>query len=198
VPKQNALGLQVSSMSSIVRVRHGVKSFEIVDLLLSKVFPNRGDLVVVDLTYGYGRFYRLARKRIEYIIGVDIEKHEWEVAPSIFYQMPCQVFVEKVIRNEIVLPSKVNLVVVDPPWSHEKRGKIAQQIGVSSMPYHLKHIDSRSIIDAATKLAKHLSTLLLYRYKEPLSCKHIIMAKAEVKIIRNKGVVHYGVCIFSR
>jgi hypothetical protein len=79
-------------------------------------------------------------------------------------------------------------------YIHEKRGNIAQQIGISSMPYHLKHVDSKSIIDAALQLAKHLNTLLLYRYKEPLKCKHIIMAKAEVKIIRNKGVIYYGVC----
>jgi hypothetical protein len=179
----------------IIRVRHGTKSYEIIDMMLSKVFPNRGDLVVVDLTYGYGRFYRLSKKKIRHLIAVDISKYPWEVSPSIFYQMPCQIFVEKAISGEIALPNSIDFVAVDPPWSTEKRGKMAHQIGVSSMPYHLKHINSRIIIVAATRLAKHLNTLLLYMYKEPINCSHIIRVEAEVKIIYNTGVIYYGICM---
>jgi 23S rRNA U2552 (ribose-2'-O)-methylase RlmE/FtsJ len=182
------------SMENVIKVKHGVKSYDIIDMMLSKVFPNMSDLVVIDLTYGVGRFYRVAKKRIKLIIGVDIDKHKWEVEPSIFYQMPCQLFVGKVL-NEIVLPSTVNLIVVDPPWSHEKRGKAAQHLGISSLPYHIKYINTKSIIDAAIRLAKHLNTLLLYRYKEPLSCKHIVKVEAEVRIIHNTGVIHYGICM---
>jgi hypothetical protein len=176
-----------------MRVRHGTRSYEIVDTLMSKLYPNRADLVVVDLTYGVGRFYRLARRRIKQLIAVDIANYKWEVKPDVFYHMPCQIFVEKVIKGEIALP-RTNLVVVDPPWSHEKRGAVPKDVGYATMPYHLKHVDSKSIIDSATKLAKHLNTYLLYRYKEPLRCNHIIVVEAEVKIIKSRGVVYYGIC----
>jgi len=183
-------------MSNILFFKHGVKSYEIVDYILAKLFPNRSDLVIVDLTYGLGRFYRYSRKRIKQIIAVDIAKYSWEVAPTVFYEMPCQVFVEKIIKNEIALPGNIDLVVVDPPWSHEKRGVVPKDVGYAMMPYHLKHVDSKSIIDATLQLARHLHAPLLYRYKEPIACDHIIIAKAEVKIIKSKGVVYYGVCKF--
>jgi hypothetical protein len=176
-----------------MRVRHGTRSYEIVDTLMSKLYPNRADLVVVDLTYGVGRFYRLARRRISQLIAVDIEKHQWEVKPDIFYQMPCQVFVEKVIKGNIALP-KANIVVVDPPWSSEKRGSQPNDVGISSLPYHLKYIDSRSVIVYAVKLAKHLNTLLLYRYCELLRCEHVARVDVVVNMMGHKGLVYYGVC----
>jgi hypothetical protein len=179
-------------MTIYVRVRHGTRSYEIVDTLLSKLFPNRADLVVVDLTYGIGRFYRLARKRISQLIAVDIYKHEWEVKPDTFYQMPCQLFVEKVINGEIALP-RTSLVVVDPPWSSEKRGRFPSGTGISNLPYHML-VDSKSIIVYAVRLAKHLNTLLLYRYREPLPCEHVARAEVVVNMMRNKGLVYYGVC----
>jgi hypothetical protein len=174
-------------------VKHGTRSYDIVDMLLSKLFPNRADLVVVDLTYGVGRFYRLARKRISQLIAVDIEKHEWEVKPDIFYKMPCQLFVEKVINGEIVLP-RASLVVVDPPWSGEKRGRFPSSSGISSLPYHMRYTDSRSIIVYAMRLAKQLNTLLLYRYREPLPCEHVARVEVTVNMMMNRDIVYYGVC----
>jgi hypothetical protein len=180
-------------VETVLRVRHGVKSYEVVNTLLSICFPYRL-LTVVDTTYGVGRFYRIAKSRIKQLIAVDIVKHRWEVEPDVFYQMPCQQFVAKVLEGEIALPSTIDLVVVDPPWSHEKRGRPPRETGISSMPYHLEFVDNRSIIDAVVLLARHLNAPLLYRYKEPLSCKHIARVEAEVKIVRNKGIVYYGVC----
>jgi hypothetical protein len=179
-------------MSNVLRFKHGVKSYEIVNALLSTCFPNRL-LTVIDLTYGVGRFYRLARSRVKLLIGVDVVKHQWEVQPDIFYQMPCQQFVAKVLRGEIALPS-IDLVVTDPPWSQEKRGFLPKGLGIGDMPYHLEFVDSRSIINAALLLARHLNTPLLYRYKEPLSCRHIARVEAEVRIIKNKGIIYYGIC----
>jgi hypothetical protein len=183
----------VKSVDAVLRVKHGVKSYMIVNTLLSMCFPNRL-LTVIDLTYGVGRFYRIARGRVKQLIGVDIVRHAWEVKPDLFYQMSCQTFVEKVFKGEITLPSSIDLIVVDPPWSHEKRGKAAQGIGISSMPYHLKFVNSRDIISAGERLARHFNTPLLYRYKEPLSCEHIVRAEAKVKIMRREGTGHYGVC----
>jgi predicted RNA methylase len=166
--------------------------------MLAYAFPNRYNLVVVDLTFGTGRFYRIARKRIANLIGVDIEKHEWEIKPDVFYQMPCQLFVHKVLKGLIELPQHIDLVVVDPPWSQEKRGVFP----VSHMPraalYHIKNINTKAIIMVAEKLAAYLDAKLLYRYKECLTCNHIIKVDANVTIMKNKGVIHYGICSFKR
>ena len=86
-------------------------------------------------------------------------------------------------------------MVVDPPWSHEKRGVFAKRIGVSNMPYHLPYVDSVSIVQSAMRLSKYLGTPLLYRYKGRLGCEHLVEVEAEVFIVRNRGVIHYGICI---
>jgi predicted RNA methylase len=172
--------------------RHGVKSYEIVRKLLGYLYNGR-PLSIVDLTYGVGRFYRLSRTMIGRIIAVDIRKHEWEVEPTVFYQMDCRVFVNKVLLGVIDV-GEVDVVVVDPPWSAEKRGVKLREAGISDRPYHIHHINSKSIVYAAMKLSGVLGKPLLYRYKEPLACKHSILAVAEVKMIRNRGWVYYGVC----
>jgi len=172
--------------------RHGVKSYEIVRKLLGYVYAGR-PLNTVDLTYGIGRFYRLSRPMIGRIIAVNVTRHRWEVRPTTFYQVDCRVFVEKVLKGEIEL-GDVDIVVVDPPWSHEKRGVMARETGISRQPYHLRGVDSRSIIQAAVRLSEALSKPLLYRYRELLPCNHLVLAVAEVKVIHNKGHIYYGVC----
>jgi hypothetical protein len=172
--------------------RHGVKSYEIVRKLLGYVYNGR-PLSIVDLTYGVGRFYRLSRSMIGRIVAVDIRKHEWEVKPTTFYQMDCRVFVDKVLNGEIEL-GDVDIVVVDPPWSHEKRGVMTREAGISRQPYHLRGVDSKSIIHAALRLSKAFNKPLLYRYREPLPCNHMVLVAAEVKMIYNKGQIYYGIC----
>jgi hypothetical protein len=178
----------------VIVYRHGVKSYEVVRKLLGYVYAGR-PLSVVDLTYGVGRFYRLSRPMIGRIVAVDVARHRWEVEPTVFYQMDCRVFVDRALRGEIAL-GDVDLVVVDPPWSHEKRGVAARETGVSRQPYHMAGVDSRSIVEAAALLSRTLGKPLLYRYREPLKCNHIAQAVAEVKMIRNRGHVYYGVCTF--
>lgn len=90
----------------------------------------------------------------------------------------------------------VDLVVVDPPWSHEKRGVAARETGVSRQPYHMAGVDSHSTVDAAALLSRTLGKPLLYRYREPLRCNHIARAVAEVEMIHNRGYVYYGICVF--
>jgi hypothetical protein len=175
--------------------KHGEMSYNIIEHIFNILFPARYDLVVVDLTYGKGRFYRKVRHRIETLIAVDILKHDWEVKPDMFYTMPCQEFVMKVLKGEIEL-SNIDMVVVDPPWNTRKRGLPTIPIGVLKMPYHM-YVNPDNIIYAGMALAKRLNTLLLYRYKEPLKCNRIIDVKAEVKIFGMKGLVYYGVCSFS-
>jgi hypothetical protein len=178
----------------IIRYKHGTKSYEIVRKLLGYIYENKGSpLVILDLTFGVGRFYRLSRQMIKKIIAVDITKHNWEVEPTTFYQMDCRVFVDKVLNGEIEL-GDVDIVVVDPPWSHEKRGVMAREAGISRQPYHLRGVDSKSIIHAALRLSEAFNKPLLYRYREPLPCNHMVLVAAEVKMIYNKGQIYYGIC----
>jgi hypothetical protein len=183
-----------SDPTVILRFRHGVKSYEVVRRLLGRVYAVVGRrLNVLDLTYGTGRFYRESRHLINRVVAVDIVKHEWEVEPTVFYQMDCRVFACKVLSGEIDVGG-VDVIVVDPPWSAEKRGVKPRETGVTHRPYHIYGADSESIIRAAVRLARHTGKPLLYRYKESLPCKHSILAAAEVKMIRNRGWVHYGLC----
>jgi len=127
------------------------------------------------------------------IVAVDVRRHEWEVKPTVFYEMDCRVFVDGVLRGEVSI-GDVDVIVVDPPWSAEKRGVEPWETGISGRPYHVYSVDSKSIVHAAMKLSRVLGKPLLYRYKEPLPCKHLVIAATEVKMMRNRGWVYYGVC----
>jgi hypothetical protein len=178
----------------VVVYRHGVKSYEIVRRLLGRVYARIGRcLNILDLTYGIGRFYRESRHLINRIIAVDVERYEWEVEPTIFHQMDCRVFVHRVLNGEIGV-GVVDVVVVDPPWSAEKHGVKPRETGVALRPYHTSGVDSESIVRAAVKLSRFTSKPLLYRYKEPLPCDHLVQAVAEVKMLKSRGYVYYGVC----
>ena len=180
----------------IIRYKHGTKSYEIVRKLLGYIHKDKGShLVILDLTFGVGRFYRLSRQMIKKIIAVDITKHNWEVEPTTFFLMDCRVFVDKVLNGEIRLEDDIDVIVVDPPWSHEKRGVTPKETGVSKQPYHIKGVDSITLIQAALQLHKALRKPLIYRYKQPLICNHRVLVIAETKIIRNKGYNYYGICL---
>jgi hypothetical protein len=178
----------------VIAFRHGIKSYEVVLRLLGRVYAETGRrLNVLDLTYGTGRFYRGSRYLVNRIVAVDIVRYEWEVEPTIFHQMDCRVFAHKMLNGEIDV-GEVDVIVVDPPWSAEKRGVKPRETGVTHRPYHISGFDSESIIRAAVRLARHAGKPLLYRYKEPLPCRHMVLYAAEVKMIRNRGWVYYGVC----
>jgi hypothetical protein len=118
--------------------------------------------------------------------------HEWKVKPDMFYQMPCQYFVSEIVEGKIQVLI-IDLVVVDPPWNKEKRGLPSIPVAIAKMPYHM-YVNSAYIIHTGVRLARHLNTLLLYRYRERLECKHLISINAEVKFFEKKGYVYYGVC----
>jgi hypothetical protein len=179
----------------LLTYKHGIKSYEIVHRLLAHIYARTGrKLHVLDLTFGTGRFYRKSKHLIDKIIAVDIRRYEWEVKPTMFYQMDCLELMGKVLDGEIEL-GDIDVIVTDPPWSHEKRGVAFKETGISRQPYHLTGINSKSIIQAALELAQALRKLLLYRYKEPLKCEHLLRVAAEVKMMRNRGWVYYGVCL---
>jgi len=174
-------------MEETLSYKHGAKSYEIVATLLGYL---PGQLRVLDLTFGVGRFYRLCRDKIDLLIAVDVAKYEWEVKPDIFLNVDAVTLVHRMLDG-FHLP--FSLIVVDPPWSREKRRKASSKLGISSMPYHV-HAKSMTIINEALTLARNRRVPLLYRYKQKLPCNHMVYARAEVKIIGNTGTIHYGIC----
>jgi len=177
----------------VLRLRQGVASWKIVDIIMSELFSDRIEgIKVIDLTYGLGRFYRIARRHIKQLIAVDIQRLDWEVCPDIFYQMDLRVFVKKALDGELNIDS-ADLVVVDPPWSVEKRGT-DKLSSIKNLQHYTIAAPSQSLIWSAAALAKHLQAPLLYRYKELINCNHIIKVIYDVNIFGNKGKVFYGVC----
>jgi len=171
------------------------KSYDIVFMLLYRLYRElwlgRDTVRLLDLTYGRGRFYRRVPRNRYYIVGVDIARHEWEVEPDEFYLGSSIDFVDDIIsgRKTIVEP---DVIVVDPPWSHEKRGRMPSGLGISSMPYHMRGISSREIIGAANRLRKHYGVPLIYRYKEPLEGSCVIV-RHNIQVFRSRGTIYYGI-----
>jgi hypothetical protein len=168
-----------------MRLKHGVKSYQVV----KRIFDMLGvkDAFVIDLTYGTGRFWRLVRRRISFLVGVDIQRLNWEVKPDIFYLTDSRWF--STFYNP---PRKPTLIAVDPPWSSEKRGSPPQYTGVTNRPYHLR-VQSFDLVIAALRLSKRLEAPILYRFKEKLPYPHILHLEVEVTMMGNRGIVHYGV-----
>jgi len=146
---------------------------------------------ILDLTYGVGRFYRIIKDVYRpFIIGVDIVKHRWEVEPDVFIQKDCR----KLSIDEVRQYGKIDIVVVDPPWSHEKRGKVSYMVSVSKLPYHIPGTEPYQIIYAATRIAREFGAPLIARFMEPISGSDIVL-KNNTVIFKNKGVVYYSIIL---
>jgi len=146
--------------------------------------------VVLDLTYGTGRFYwKIVEEYEPEIIAVDIVRHEWEIRPDVFIQKDARTL----SLNDVQAYGKIDLVVVDPPWSHLKRGVVSPLAGYSKQPYHMKHVDPYSIINKAIELAGELRSTLVARFKEPLGCADILI-RDRVVVFGRRGVVYYSIC----
>lgn len=169
--------------SRVITLGPRYKSYDIM-LLLFKYLKLPYNVRVLDLTYGKGRFYRkIINNYRPYIIGVDIEKHEWEVAPSEFHQMDMRQFNANV---------DVDVVVVDAPWSHEKRGVAPKYTGISNMPYHMKGVSSIELTEHAIAIAKKLGVPLIYKYKEPIPNSCLVVINTIVYMM-HRSSIYYGV-----
>jgi hypothetical protein len=90
--------------------------------------------VVLDVTYGRGRFYRIYRPK--YLVGVDPIKWEWIVKPDEFYQMSVYALYRELINNRLSFKD-VDVVVVDPPkWTganYRKRDEFNYILGTPEL-----------------------------------------------------------------
>lgn len=82
----------------------------------ARLFKPFKPLVILDLTYGEGRFYVSFKNKVK-LYGFDILRLEHVVKPYRFYNKSCEKW--KRYRDEI---NNVDLVVVDPPFMPYRRG----------------------------------------------------------------------------
>jgi len=97
---------------------------DMLERLLRKQGLRPEDLVVLDTTYGEGRFYGAWRPYR--LIACDIRRWEWVVRPDVFVRAPSWSCWRKLGLES------VDLVVVDPPWM-EKPGNGTRE------PYMLRY-----------------------------------------------------------
>jgi len=169
------------------------KSYDIMYMLLYRVYRElgiNGIMRLVDLTYGRGRFYRRFPRGKLYIIAIDPYRHEWEVEPDEYHQVTAAEYVDSIVNGGRGIT--LDVIVVDPPWSHEKRGRSPRYTGISSMPYHQRGVRSYDIISSALDLRKHYGVPLIYRYKEPITGTTVLV-KHNIVFMRNKGTIYYGI-----
>ena len=90
-------------------------------------------LVVLDVTYGVGRFYGAWYPRL--LIGSDVKIWKWEIVPDVFILQPSW----NVWWTVAKLGVKPDLVVVDPPWTnYNHRGRTYYEYSFGSPDQILK------------------------------------------------------------
>ena len=168
------------------------KSYDILYMLLrrmqiEKLLPR--EIRALDATYGRGRWWRKAKRMLNVaVLGVDIRKHKWEVPPDRFYLGDAQ---DPKLLVRLGKEWQAVVLLVDPPWNHEKRGMLSAGTGISGMPYHVR-VPSARIVGAALAAARELGVPLVYRYKRPIEGTSILF-EARVSMFGNNGTVYYGV-----
>lgn len=116
-------------------------------------------ITVLDLTYGEGRFWVTLPQA--YIIAFDIRRLKWHRKPQVFYNKPCWKFGDYV--------TKVDIIVIDPPWGEWRRGwdRRGHYIKFNALGSPQQILQCG--LDAMQKLGKPL----LYHYKQPLDYQHL-------------------------
>jgi hypothetical protein len=135
----------------------GIYSKYPVSKIVADIIYNLGS-VVVDTTYGRGRFYAIYRPLR--LIGIDVKKWDWIVKPDVFYNCAVWDFYNMLKRKSIDI-SHTDIVVVDPPKWHNKKYKRDEYNYIVGTP--------KLIIYFAYNIARELNArFLLLHYNEIL------------------------------
>ena len=121
--------------------------------------------VVLDLTYGLGKFWSCNRPRI--LAGYDIRRLPWIVPPDFFREAPAWAARWDLREGRVPRP---DLIAVDPPWQRCRKGsgcrgyevggawwfRVSRALGTPEL-----------ILDTAARIAGSLGVPLLVHYEEP-------------------------------
>ena len=124
-------------------------------IVADMIFPGE---VVIDTTYGRGRFYAVYRPKM--LIGIDVKKWKWMVVPDRFYNCTVWQFYNMLKRGDVKI-GNVDVVVTDPPKWHNRKHKRIEYNYIIGSP--------RLIIYYAYNVARLLNAkyLLVHYYKIP-------------------------------
>ncbi len=112
------------------------------------------DALVLDLTYGEGRFWYFTKFKV---FGMDIRRLKWVYEPLVFVRDS----LTNIWKYPYLLSQDYDLIVVDPPFSRYKhRRYFYKVIGNDDYPLEL--------IRFAYQLARFLKKPLFVHYKEPI------------------------------
>lgn len=126
------------------------------DLLIDLGIESVG--IVFDTTYGEGRFYGAWRPEV--LIGADVRVLDWVVRPDLFIKLP--VWSSWRVLKKLGLESRIDLVVVDPPWG------VATGSRHGTRPHYYKPLGSPDLIlEEGIKAADRLGCkyVLVHYYK---------------------------------
>jgi len=82
--------------------------------IVADMIGKLGD-IVIDVTYGKGRFYAIYRPKV--LVGVDVKKWKWIVTPDKFYNCTTWQFYNMLRYRDIDI-NHADIVVADPPRWH--------------------------------------------------------------------------------
>jgi hypothetical protein len=126
-----------------------------VSKVVADMISNLGN-IVVDTTYGKGRFYAVYRPQL--LIGIDVKKWNWIVKPDRFFNCTTWQFYNMLRRKSIFI-EHADIVVADSPKWHNNKYKRSEYNYIIGTP--------KLIIYYAYNVAKLLNAryLLLHYYK---------------------------------
>jgi len=132
--------------------------------------------IVFDTTYGEGRFWGAWKPKI--LIGADVRVLNWVVEPDLFIKKP--VWSSWQVLARLGLESRIDLVVVDPPWG------IITGSRHGTRPHYYKPFGSPDVIlEEGIKAA------------EKLGCNHVlvhyyrIVERENWRIINAKRFIYF-------
>lgn len=138
-------------------------SAKIIEDLIRPLSP-----VVLDVTYGKGRFYYFYRPRL--LVGSDPYRWEWIVEPDAFYQLTVWALFDKLRKGEIRLPDGITLVVVDPPrWTrctYRNREEFSSLIGTARLIIQYAYRTAQLL--GATYMLLHYNTVPQLEKAQPV------------------------------
>lgn len=159
-------------------------------LLLTRVGinPDKG-LKVLDLTYGQGLFwFKFPNIRI---VGFDVRKLQWKVAPTCFVQDKAQNWY--LYRDYIVdcLGGNPDIVAVDPPFSKRLSGSMYDKTH-----YYESFAEGtvEEIIESALEAGRYFKSLVLIRYRTLWNCKIIDYLRFKFKWMKDNVTSYLFVC----
>jgi hypothetical protein len=107
--------------------------------------------VVIDTTYGRGRFYTIYRPQT--LVGIDVKKWNWIVKPDRFFNCAVWDFYNMLRRKSIFI-EHADIVVADPPRWHNNEHKRSEYNYIIGTP--------KLIIYYAYNVAKLLNARYLF------------------------------------